>query len=212
MWPHCGLARLLRQLGQHTHCVHNGLARGGCAPLRTPGLSRRCRSTGRPGAQPPDPRTRARTAQRRTAVVAADLTPAEQVAFDQAAEALRLPKAGERASETVSVARELSPDLRVPFEDRAAYGAAAGLRRDPPQTGPEAFPQGSIAPEARAGSDPDHGTTGVTSAGFLGRRTSVRRGVAPSPTLRPKAERGFASGRAKRNGANGFREQQERNP
>ena len=46
-----------------------GLARGDCAPLRTPGLSRRCGSTGRPGAQPPDPRTRARTAQRRTVVV-----------------------------------------------------------------------------------------------------------------------------------------------
>ena len=37
-------------------------------------------------------------------------TQAEQVAFDQAAEALRLPNAGERASEAVSAARELSPD------------------------------------------------------------------------------------------------------
>ncbi len=111
------------------------LARGCCAPLRTPALSRRCRSTGRTGAQPPNPRRGARKAQRRTAVAAADLTLAEQVAFDQAAEALRLPNAGERAHEAVSGVRELSPDLRVPFEDRAAYGGSAAGRLDPPQAG-----------------------------------------------------------------------------
>ncbi|MCY4629039.1 MAG: hypothetical protein OXE58_15925 [Acidobacteria bacterium] len=59
----------------------------------------------------PGPRTGARTAQRRTAVVAADLTQPEQVIFDQAAEALRLPNAGEPAYEAVSGIRELSPDL-----------------------------------------------------------------------------------------------------
>ena len=132
-----------------------GLARGRCAPLRTPGLSRRCRSTGRTGAQPPNPHASARTAQRRTAVVAAALTQAEQVASDQAAEALRLPDTGEPASEAVSAVRELSPDLRAAFEDHAAYGAAAGRRLDPPQAGPEAFPQGFLAPQARAASDPE---------------------------------------------------------
>ncbi len=67
-------------------------------------------------------------------MVNADLTPAEQVAFDQAAEALRLPSAGERASEAASGLRELSPGLPAPIEDRAAYGAAAA-RLDPPQAG-----------------------------------------------------------------------------
>ena len=51
-----------------------------------------------------------------------------------------------------------------------------------------AFPQGSIALKARAGSDPKHETTGVTSGGFRGRRSFDRKGVAPSRTLRPEAE------------------------
>ena len=83
--------------------------------------------------------------------------------------------------------RGLSRDFEVPFENRAAYEGSAGLRLNPPQAGPEAFPQGSVAPQARAGSDPDRETTGVTSAGFPGRRTDVRRGVAHSPALRPKS-------------------------
>ena len=56
------------------------LARGCCAPLQTPGVSRRCRSNGRTGAPPPDPRTGALTAERGTVVVAARVTRAEQVA------------------------------------------------------------------------------------------------------------------------------------
>ena len=39
-----------------------GLAREAAPPLRTPGLSHRCRSTGRQEAQPPDPRAGAHTA------------------------------------------------------------------------------------------------------------------------------------------------------
>ena len=73
-------------------------------------------------------------------MVAADLTPAEQVALDQAAEALRLPNAGEGAHAAASGFRERSPALRVRIEDRAAYGGSAGRRLDPPQAGPEAFP------------------------------------------------------------------------
>ena len=46
---------------------------------------------------------------------------------------------------------------RGPIEDRVAHGDPAGRRLDPPQAGPEAFPQGSVAPEARAASDPRHG-------------------------------------------------------
>ncbi len=67
--------------------------------------------------------------------MAVHLDQAERVAFDQAAEALRLPNAGERASEPVSGVRELSSGLRVPFEDRAAYGGSAAGRLDPPQAG-----------------------------------------------------------------------------
>ena len=88
-------------------------------------------------------------------MVAADLIQAEQVAFDQAAAPLRLPNAGERASEAASGVRELSPGLRAAIEDRAAYDGSAAGHLDPPQAGPEAFPQGSLAPQARAGSDPE---------------------------------------------------------
>ena len=60
--------------------------------------------------RPPGLHTRAPTPQRRTAVVAADLTPAEQVALDQAEEHVRLPKAEERDQEDVSGVCGLSPD------------------------------------------------------------------------------------------------------
>ena len=92
-----------------------GLARECCAPPSNPRPLAPLPKHRTDGGAVPEPPHRARTAQRRTAVVAADLTPAEQVAFDQAAEALRLPNAGERASEAVSGVRELSPGLRVLF-------------------------------------------------------------------------------------------------
>ena len=47
----------------------------------------------------------------RAGAVAYDLTQAEQVAFDQAAKALRLPNAKEQAFETLSGVRGLLPDL-----------------------------------------------------------------------------------------------------
>ncbi len=67
--------------------------------------------------------------------MAVHLAQAERVAFDRAAEALRLPNAGERASEATSGVREPSPDLRVRIEDRAAHGGSAARRLDPPQAG-----------------------------------------------------------------------------
>ena len=42
--------------------------------------------------------------------------------------------------------RAVARPPRVRIEDRAAYGGPAGRRLDPPQAGPEAFPQGSVAP------------------------------------------------------------------
>ena len=60
-----------------------------------------------------------------------------------------------------------------------------------PSSAPEfAFPQGSIAPEARAGSDPEVGRRGGKSRPFPGRPSRRWRGVAPSPILRANAENG----------------------
>ena len=58
-----------------------GLAREAAPPFEPPASRAAAGSTGRTGAQPPDPHTGARPAQRRTAVVTADLTPAERVAL-----------------------------------------------------------------------------------------------------------------------------------
>ena len=63
-----------------------------------------------------------------------------------------------------------------------------GRRLGPPGDGRLAFPQGSIAPQARAGSDPEHDGSGDGRSRFRGCRSVDRRGVAPSPTLRPEAE------------------------
>ena len=67
---------------------------------------------------------------------------------------------------------------------RPAGGAPEGCGHQPR----EAFPQGSVAPQARAGSDPEHDGSGDGRSRFRGCRSVDRRGVAPSPTLRPGAE------------------------
>ena len=84
-----------------------------------------------------------------------------------------------------SVERRLL-DAFVRIEDSTAAGAFTGRRLHPPGGGLLAFPQGSVAPQARAGSDPVHEYKYEYKFGFRGRRSSDRRGVAPSPTLRPK--------------------------
>ncbi len=162
-----------------------GAGEGRLRPPSNPGLSRRCRSTGRSGAQPPNPRRGALLAQRRTAVVAADLTPAEQVAFDQAAEALRLPNAGERAHEAVSGVRELSPGLRGPLRGprrlrrlrRPPSGPAAGGAGSLPAGITRAGGAGCKRPQAPAGEWNKHSTTGPFFA--------TKGGVACSPDPDP---------------------------
>ena len=70
----------------------------------------------------------------------------------------------------------VSGDGEVPRPRRAA---------PPRRSRVSSLPAGISRARARAGSDPDHETTGVTSAGFRGCRTSVRRGVAHSPRSTP---------------------------
>jgi hypothetical protein len=188
-----------------------GAGEGGCAPLRTPGLSRRCRGTGRSGAQPPNPRTGARKAQRRTAVVAADLTRGEPVALGQAAQALRRPDAGERAHEAVSGVRELSPGLRHPLRGPRRLRR---LRRSPPEPaagGATSLPAGI---DRAAGAGWERPRTPQTRACISPAAGAVERtfggGSLPAPLSAQKAESGFASRRPKRNGASGFREPSHR--
>jgi len=85
-------------------------------------------------------------------VVATHVTPGDQLA---AAEALRLPNVGERANEVVSGLGEPWLDAFDSFEDPAAAGDGTGRRLHPPEGALLAFPQGSLAPQARAGNDPE---------------------------------------------------------
>jgi len=87
-------------------------------------------------------------------VVCTHVTTADQLT---AAEALRLSNVGERANEVVSGLVERSLDAFDRFEDHAAAGDVTRRRLHPPTGGLFAFPQGSLAPQARAGSDPRHG-------------------------------------------------------
>ena len=201
------LARVLRLEGQHTQCVHTWLARGCSAPLRTPGLSRRCRSTGRTGAQPPNPCT---VPARRSGAPLWSSPTSPRRSRSPSARRRRpsgSPTPGSGAHEAASGVRGLPPDLSgAPSEDRAAYGGLANLRVDPPQAGPDAFPQGSLAPQARAGSDPERGKRGGKSRPSPGRPSRGWRGVAPSPVLPPKRENGSEADWPKANGDRGFRE------
>ena len=192
-------------LGQHTQCETLGSGEGSCAPLRTPGSRAAAGAPDARGRQPPNPRTGARLAQRRTAVVATHVTLANQAAVG-AAEALLLPNVGERANDAVSGLGEPRIAALDRIEDHPAAGDVTGSRLPPPTGGLLAFPQGSLAPQARAGSDPESGKRGGNSRPWPGRPSGGWRGVTPSPTTRKNAGRGFAGLRAKRNGVTGFRQ------
>ena len=120
---------------------HWALARGCCAPLRTPCLSRRSRSSRRTGAPPPDPRTDARTAQRRTVVVAARVPRAGQAPCGER-QALRLPDALAPGHEVVSGLGERWLDACVGSEDHAAAGDVAGRLLHPPCRRVRSLPAG----------------------------------------------------------------------
>ena len=84
-------------------------------------------------------------AARRTVVVAARVTRAEQAAFGEA-QAHRYPNAVERGHEVGSGTGGRWLDSFVRMEERAAVGGVAGRRPTPAAGGFGAFPQGSIAP------------------------------------------------------------------
>jgi len=86
-------------------------------------------------------------------VVATHVTPANQAAVG-AAEALRLPNVGERANAVASGLQEPRIAALVRIEDHPAAEDRPVRRLHPPAGGLVAFPQGSLAPKARAGNDP----------------------------------------------------------
>ena len=141
-------------------CVHWALAGGCCAPLR-----------------PPAPRTGARTAQRRAAAVSAHLA--------QAAEALRLPNAGERGPR----GRERRPRAvaRVPRPHR---GPRRLRRPRRPPSGPAVGGAGSLPAgisRAVGGLGATPGTEGesATSTPLRGSFSTRKGGSLPAPTLTP---------------------------
>ena len=70
---------------------------------------------------------------------------------------------------------------------RTPRGPGHGWRQQPGT----AFPQGSVAPEARAGSDPRHGREECDKHSPPVQFLDKERGVALSPTLRPAKESGI---------------------
>ena len=100
--------------------------------------------------------------------------------------------------------RWLDAFLRI--GDHAAAGDLADRRLHPPDGGFIAFPQGSLAPQARAGSDRRHGREEWdkhSPSGAVFRQERAGRSQPRSPPQ--KAESGFASRLPRLDGANGFR-------
>ena len=180
--------------------------RGDAAPPFGPPASRAAaRAPGGRG-PPPDPRTGALTAQRRTVVVAARLTRADQAAFGPA-EAHRLPDALEPGHEVVSGLGERWLDACVGIEGHTAAGDIAGRRP---------------LPAAQTGSKPSAGIDRAAGAGWERPRTpqispsvspdsgavdrTIGGGSLPAPLCAQKRSLRLGRMRPKRNGATGFRE------
>ena len=78
-------------------------------------------------------------------------------------------------------------DASARIEDRTAAGAVIGRRLHPLGDGFFAFPQGSLAPQARAGSDRRHGREEWDKHSPPGQFFDKKGRVAPSPALRPES-------------------------
>jgi len=97
-------------------------------------------------------------------------------------------------------------DASARIEDRTAAGAVIGRRLHPLGDGFFAFPQGSLAPQARAGSDRRHGREEWdkhSPSGAVFRQERAGRSQPRSPPQ--KAESGFRGRPPKRDGDNRFR-------
>ena len=122
-------------------------------------------------------------------MVSADLAQSEQIAFDQAAEALRLPNAREWAHEAVSGVRELSPEC-----------SASASRTAPPAEAPPAAvwthrrrgrkPSRRDQSRRRRGLGATPGTGGECDKhSITGQFFDKKGGVAPSPDPDPDTHR-----------------------
>jgi len=129
------------------------LARGAALPFEPLPLAPLPEHRTDGGGSPRTPRTGARLAQRRTAVVASHVTLADHAACGSG-EVLRVPNVGERAKDAVSGLRDPRIAALVRIEDHPAAEDRPVRRLHPPAGGLVAFPQGSLAPKARAGNDP----------------------------------------------------------
>ena len=125
--------------------------------------------------------------ERRTVVVPARVKRADQAAPGPA-EALRLPNIGELVTEVENDLGERCLDAFVRIEDHAAAEAVTGRRLHLPQAGSKPSRRDHSRRRRGLGATPDHGNKSEHKFGFRGCRSYDRRGVAPSPTLRPKAE------------------------
>ena len=125
----------------------------------------------------------------RTVVVVARVTRAAQAAFG-AAQVRRHADAVERGHEDVSAVSELWPDIFRP------QGGARRRRRPrspphPPRAGSKPSRRDQSRRRRGLVATPDHENKCEHRLGFRGRRSYDRRGVAPSPALRPEAESGI---------------------
>ena len=158
------------------------------------------------GAPPPDPRTGALTAQRRTVVVAARLTRADQAAFGPA-EANRLPDALEPGHEVVSGLGERWLDACVGIEGHTRPETSPAADLYPPRRRVRSLPAGidraagagwerPRTPQISPSVSPDSGAVDRTIGG----------GSLPAPLCAQKRSLRLGRMRPKRNGATGFRE------
>ena len=156
-----------------------------------------------PWVPPPDPCTGALLAERRTVVVPARVTRAEQAAFGPA-EALRLPNAGELANEVVSGLGERWLDAFVRIEDHAAAGDIAGRRLHLPQASSKPSRRDQSRRRRVLGATPDMSIRACISPHFGAVDRSIGGGPLPARLSAQKPRVRFGSMRANRSGANGF--------
>ena len=107
-----------------------------------------------------------------------------------AAQVRRHADAVERAHEDVSAVSELWPDI-LSSAGRSAPSEASEVAPHPPRAGSKPSRRDQSRRRRGLVATPDHENKYEHRLGFRGRRSYDRRGVAPSPALRPEAESGI---------------------